>query len=530
MSAISRVTASERGLVFAVDRPTGQTIDVLVDGRRIWSFREPDEAAPADLVPEGADRGLLRFEPWPGVLRNRLRGRFHVELRPVGAEAGSGATVALGDSADGPDLTDIHGRPLVVNKWGRLGHTLADAEPGMIERLLDHTDEIRDLLRERLGPVVFVTGGTLLGPIRNGGQLIPHDDDTDLAYLSARTHPADVALEHFELGRLLRERGYEAIRLSGAHVQMHFSHEGVPDHYVDVFAGFYIGDWWHQHFVIRAQVPPSEVVPPTEIMVAGRPEPASRNPEIMLRELYGPGWRTPDPAFRFQLPESTSARFAHWFGDYHAERETWEDVVLMSTGALLPAEDRLSAFGAEVDALAPADHAILELGCGLGVDARAFANRGRRVLAVDFSRAALEVAGSREPDPDAHVEFASVNLLDVRAAIRLGARCAAEEKPWTVYGRRLLNALDPIARENLFRLCDMVLRRGGTAHFDVADPAYAGVPPHLRLTVDQLVREAGEKGLVLEQAGRRTEPLTWPGAPEEQVVEMTRMTFSRRAR
>ncbi|MCF6744583.1 methyltransferase domain-containing protein [Blastococcus sp. KM273128] len=530
MSAISRVSASERGLVFAVHRPAGQTVDVLVDGRRIWSFRVPEEAAPSDVVPEGADHEPLRFEPWPGALRSRLRGRFHVELRPVGDEVGSGTTVVLGDPGEEPDLSDIHGRPLVVNKWGRLGHTLADAGPGMVERLLDHTDEIRDLLRERLGPVVFVTGGTLLGPVRDGGRLIPHDDDTDLAYLSSRTHPADVALEHFELGRLLRERGYEPVRHSAAHVQVHFSHAGVPDHYVDVFAGFYVGDWWYQHFVIRAKVPPSEVVPPSEIRVVGRPEPAPRNPETMLRELYGPGWRTPDPAFAFELPESTSARFAHWFGDYLAERETWDDVVLVSTGALLPAEDHLSTFGAEVDALAPADHAILELGCGLGVEARAFAGRGRRVLAVDFSRAALEVARSREAGPGADVEFSPVNLLDVRAAIRLGARCAAEGRPWTVYGRRLLNALDPIPRENLFRLCDMVLRRGGTAHFDLADPGYPGVPPHLRLTVDQVVREAGDRGLVLERADRRTEPLTWPGAPEEQLVEMTRMTFRRRAR
>jgi SAM-dependent methyltransferase len=530
MSPIRRVAASERGLVFAVDQPGERAVDVLVDGRRIWSFREPPHPAPPEVVPEGMDDEHLRFEPWPTVLRDRLHGRFDVELRPVGSDGSSAVAVVLGDPDARPDLDDIHGRPLVVNKWRRLGHTLADAAPGMVDRMLDHMDEIRDLLQARLGPVVFVTGGTLLGPVRDDGALIPHDDDADLAYLSARSHPADVALENFELGRLLRERGYEAIRLTAAHIQMHFDHEGVPDHYVDVFAGFHLEGWWYQHFAIRAQVPTSDVVPPTEIEVVGRPEPAPREPEVMLQELFGPGWRTPDPAFTFELPTSMTARFAHWFGDYHAERESWDDVVLMSTGALLPAQDRLSAFAQEVERQTPAGHAILDLGCGLGVDARAFGAGGRRVHAVDFSREALRVARSREAGPDVAVDFDPVNLLDLRAVLRLGARCAAVDQPWTVFGRRLLNALDPIPRANVFRLCAMLLRRGGAAHFDVLDPQYTGVPPHLRLTVDQLVREAGAAGLVLEEVSRRTEPVTWYGTPDEQLVELSRMTFRRRAR
>ena len=198
----------------------------------------------------------------------------------------------------------------------------------------------------------------------------------------------------------------------------------------------------------------------------------------------------------------------------------------MSTGPLLPDHDELSAYADDVDRSTPAGHGLLELGCGLGIDARALAARGRRVRAVDFSRPALQAARSR---PSA-AEFELVNLLDLRAAVRLGARCAAEDRPWTVFGRRLLNALDPIPRANVFRLCAMVLRRGGTAHFDVADPGYEGVPPHLRLTVDQLAREAGEAGLVLDEASRRTEPMTWIGAPDEQLVELTRMRFRRRAR
>jgi hypothetical protein len=535
MQLIRRVWPSERGLLFEVETPGDRVLDLLIEGRRVWSFHEPTTPAPPELVPAGQAGDHLRFQPWPPVLLPRLTGRFRVALRPADAEAGADApaeaVAALGASDTGPDLADIHGRPLVVNKWGRLGHALADAPEGLVDRMLDHMDEIRDLLLERLGPAVFVTGGTLLGPIRGEGRLIPHDDDADLAYLSDWSHPADVARENFELGRLLRERGYEVIRLSAAHVQMHFMHDGVPDHYVDVFAGFLLDGMWYQHFAIRAVASREQLLPASTLVVEGRPEPAPHDPELMLRELFGPGWAVPDPAFTFSLPAAITDRFSAWFPDLHADREAWEDLVLLGDpGAVMTRDERPSAFADWVDRHTPQDHGILELGSGLGGDARALGARGRLVRAVDFSRFAVEAASARVPEP-ARVTFEVLNLLDVRGVLQLGAECAAAEQPWTVFGRRVLNALEERGRDNVFRLCSMVLRRGGAVHFDVVtDAEYAGVPPYLRPTMEDLLREAARHGLVLDEASRWTEPMTWIGAPDEQLVELTRTTWRRRPR
>jgi hypothetical protein len=419
----------------------------------------------------------------------------------------------------------------VVNKWGRLGHTLADADPAMIERMLGHMDEIRDLVQARLGNRVFVTGGTLLGPMRGEGHLIPHDDDADLAYLSAWEHPADVARENFEIGRLLREKGYTVIRLSAAHVQMHFDHEGVPDHYVDVFAGFLLDGMWYQHFAIGTRAGAERLLPPGTVQVEGRPEPAPRDPEFMLHQLFGPGWRVPDPAFRFATPPPLFERLNWWFPDIHDDREDWEDVVLMALPGAVPDDDVPSAFADWVDRRTPADHALLELGSGLGVDARALGARDRVVRGVDYSRMSVRAARERLPETGSRVTFDTVNLLDLRSVLRLGAECAAVDTPWTVFGRRLLNALDRRGRDNVFRLSGMLVRRGGAACFDLlTDPAYPHVPEHQRPDLDQLVRECGEHGLVLDDAERRFEPLTWPRAPEERVVEMTRVTLRRRTR
>jgi hypothetical protein len=532
MRSIRGVWPTEHGVVFSVATPAARVVDVLIDGRRVWSFRESSCAVAPEPLPPGAAGEHLRFEPWPPAIRARLRGCFTVALRAIEADGSAqdpvAATADLG--GDGPPaLADIYGRPLVVNKWGRLGHTLADAEPGLVDRMLDHMDEIRDLLQAHLGPVVCVTGGTLLGPIRDEGRLIPHDDDADLTYLSSWDNPADVARENFELGRLMSETGYDVIRLSAAHLQVHFTHNGVPDHYVDVFGGFLRDGYLLQTFALRARMTRDQLLPTKTIMVEGRPEPAPREPEKVLTENYGPNWRIPDPSFTFDLPEPTAARFHGWYADYHADRESWENLVLLGEQTL-PAEDCPSSFADWVHRITPPDHAILELGCGLGVDARALAASGRTVRAVDFSRSSSATARSRAVVGQGHVSFELVNLLDLRAVLRLGAICAGEPQPWTVYGRRVLNALESGGRDNVFRLCGMVVRQGGAAHLDiVSDTDYAGIPPHLRLSTARVAGEAARHGLVLDEATTREEPMTWVGeVGEEQLVEISRMTFRRR--
>ncbi|MGY1715114.1 class I SAM-dependent methyltransferase [Geodermatophilus sp. SYSU D01106] len=522
---------SADGLAYESADVAGRVLDVLLDDRRVWSFRDrPDGVAPER--PPGVDEGTrVGFEPWPPALLPHLRGTFRVALRTVGEDAGAWAEAETSlDGDPGPlRLADRHGRPLVVNKWGRLGHALGDAGPAMVERMLDSMDEIRALVQAHLGDRVYVTGGSLLGPVREDGHVLPHDDDADLAYLSRLSVPVDVVLEAFELGRVLAGAGHRVLRLSAGHLQVLVEHEGRPDHYVDVFTGFLLEGRWFQHFPIRTEATEEDLLPPVTVLVEGRPEPAPRDPERMLVELFGPGWRVPDPAYQFDIPPETADRFYGWFADYNVEREGWEDEVVLATGEPRPAR-AMSGLARALHATAPDGAPVLDLGCGLGSDALALAAAGRTVRAVDFSRYALETARRAAGERDLDVAFDVLNLLDTRLVLRLGAELAAGHPgAWTVLGRRLLNALEDRGRDNVFRLCGMLLRRGGTAHLDVvADHAHPGIAPHRHLRLDDVLAEAARHRLVADEVVPCTEPVSWAGAPEERLTDLWRITLRRR--
>lgn len=469
---------NEEGITFRPGDFRGGVVDVLLDGRRIWSFRV-GEAQP---VEDGAVDERFRSQPWPEVLRPHLNGWVTVGLREVGGDVALAAQVQLGSSPSRVRVEDTHGRPLVVNKWGALGRALADTDQDASARLLDHVDAIRNVLTEELGLDVYVTFGTLLGSVRTG-HLIAHDDDADLGYLSAQSHPAEVARESFAVGRALRRHGYVAVRLSAGHLQMHFSHEGLADFFVDVFSGWHLDGWWYQLFCVRAPVPREELLPVGSIVVEDRPEPAPKDPPRMLEAIYGPDWSVPDPAFRFATPLSTSRRFLGWFRDLNVDREYWE-------AAYGPGEAGGDELGEAPSALArwtlahrlEGGEAILDVGCGRGDDALWLAAQGWDVHAVDYARAPLARASSVAGDGGSSARFEVVNVCDVRTVVRLGAWCASQRRPWVLHGSGLLDALADEARAHLFRLISMVVRSGGHAVLDVAS------------TVEQLPEPRRERG------------------------------------
>ncbi|QTX05281.1 class I SAM-dependent methyltransferase [Agromyces archimandritae] len=486
--AVAEISA--RGILFARGW-SDRRFDVRFGGRRVWSMRSPE--APA--------RGI----GWPEGIRRHAHGRFEIDLVAAGDETPTWSGIVDFPGEGDGRLADAEGRPVVVNKWGRLVRSLVD-DPEFQARLMTSLEAVIAVMRD-LGQRPFITGGTLLGAVRSGA-FLPHDDDADVGFLLEQSHPADVALETLKLQRELRERGFELRVHSRSHLQVLFADEaGDVDHYVDLFPGFTHEGLYCQPIAVRGPFEQDRLEPFVELELEGERMPSVADTAGWLELCYGPGWRTPDPSFRFETPPETRRRFENWFGVFNTNREFWDDAYADAPppGARPAA---LPPLAAEVERLAPAGARIVDLGAGDGALARHFAARGAEVTAVEFSRTAIRAM--RAADPDGRVETVEANLADGRDMLELAARLVRRPGPVVFVLSRLLAGLVPETRAEVFRLLRHGLEPGSFALADFGTelpPSYRHEnPTSWHLPVDTLEDEARRAGLevhvISQTAGR----------------------------
>jgi len=488
-------------------RRSSQSIDVLLDGERVWSF------VPSRM--ETHDRTV----PWPDPLRPYLLGRARVTISDssTGAELCS-TEAAFSTDARRVEVSDAQGRRLALNKWGYLGRTIEGSE-GLASRILDHLDELVAVTKE-LGLRPFVVGGTLLGAVR-AKSLLPYDDDADLAYLSEHSNPADVALENSRVAATLRDLGFEVVRHSNAHLQIVFRRtDGELDCYVDLFAAFFADGQLNQPFHVRGPMSRSELLPFGAVTIDGRPYPAPADTNAWLTLNYDAHWRTPQPGYRLATPISTSRRFRNWFGAYNFQREFW--TAWYDAADMRPDEHDLRATS-RLAQEAPAGGRVIDLGCGTGGQAVRLAELGFSVTGVDFCDAALGVARER---PGAPVAWRALNLIDSRDAAQLLALAGSEPTPMHLVATHFVERIGHHARAQVWRLVRALLRRGGTMMFLFDTRPAPNVrfadPTTWHLDVADVERELTAAGLRVKDL----EPLSDTARDEQRRPVVVRVTSS----
>lgn len=481
----ARVTAE------GVTVPAGLTgaVDVLFDGRRIWSFDPVRDAG------RGKGERLVR---WPKALARRLDGTTPVTVRShVDGQVLFSGEVAFGSSGRRIELVDDKGAPLTVDKSGKLAREFSGTSGDNLERVLDRVEDVLAFLRDRAGVPAYLCYGGLLGAVRTG-HLIGHDSDVDLSYLSAFSHPADIVAESFRIERLFHRSGWETRRMSGNDFKVFAVLDDRSRVGIDVFGSYYVDGVYHLMADVRGELPESALLPLGSVQLEGRTIPAPNDPAALLQLTYGPSWQVPDPAFRFHSPPSTLRRMNGWMQGERVHLRPWENYhagTSPDTGA------EPSDFGRWVAGRLQPDAGVIDLGSGAGRDAVHLAAAGHRVTGFDYCGAALRAARRRARADTSAAVFEELNLYDTRRTLARSALLAHEGWVSGAMTRLLPNTLNHAGRANLWRLGRMVLRPGGRMYVEFVvprrvDEATPGLPPTVLrpVTRDVIVAEVQASG------------------------------------
>lgn len=461
-----RADVDAEGLVFPAS--VLESIDVLFDGRWVWSF---DPAHEARSTGDGR-----RTVPWPKVLRAYLDGVLDVELvehesrRVVYAGA-----VRFGSRTERVRLVDRDGRPLAVDKGGRLQRDFDTMAGSTRDEIMDALEQVLDDLSTVCGLDAYLMYGCLLGAVRDG-HLIGHDSDVDVAYLSRHTHPFDVIRECRSAIRHMRERGWDVVRMSDANFKVWVPLPQGQRCGIDVFGSFHIGQRFHVTGSLTGTLDRSALVPFGTVTLEGRQIVAPARPEEVLELTYGPGWRVPDPAFRFDHDPADVRRMDDWFRGTRRRYRYWDNFYKSPASADVPTEASLFAQWVQQRLSGPGQ--VLDVGTGTGRDAAWFAANGHRVTALDFSWPGLLRAQALCARRGVTVGRRLLNLEDLRLVLVTGAAVAQRPGAHQVYARGLLDAIAPRGRDNFWRFASMAQRRGGETFLEFRTPRSRGEPTH----------------------------------------------------
>lgn len=455
LPSIRDVQVSDEGIRLR-DR-TDRAIDVKFDGRRVWSFWSR-----RDTVSDGRDL-LAR---WPEALRRFLDGSTTLTLVDhVSDEQMFSADVQLGTGAGRIRVEDNDGNPLGLDKSLRLSRLFESRSAEHTAPLLDSMRAVVDALAD-CGVDAFMAYGTLLGAVRQGG-LIGHDSDADLGYVSRYDQPVDAIMESFRLQRALTEMGYPVTRYSGLAFKVLVTESDGAVRGLDVFGGFLRDGYLYLMGEVGHPFHPDWIFPTREIQFEGRPFPAPAHPEHLLEAMYGPSWKVPDPAYKFETPHTTVRRLNGWFRGTRVGRERVWDKYYGRPVKVEKEHATESSFVRWAHQREPGMATAIDVGCGAGRDAAWLASRGVTAWGLDYVARGFRREARRSQEAGLPVTFQWMNLTELRSVLATGAQLAREPGPRIVLARHVADTTDDFGRLSLLRLARMVAGKDGALYLQV---------------------------------------------------------------
>ncbi len=199
---------------------------------------------------------------------------------------------ALSLHATANKLLNLRGRSLGPHGITR---TFQDKNISEINLAYSELSRLLDLINVGFNLRSFISSGTLLGAIRDGG-FIGHDDDIDICYISNFNTKSEILNERNSLCAFLKNNGYNVSKSHDiAHIWI-MSSAGVA---FDIFTGWVESDNCIMNPLDINGISIMEVFPLKKWSGSHLDIYIPNNPEELLKLNYGSNWRTPDPLWKF---------------------------------------------------------------------------------------------------------------------------------------------------------------------------------------------------------------------------------------
>lgn len=242
--------------------------------------------------------------------------------------------------------------------------------------------------------------------------------------------------------------------MQGGYFKVYPPASGREEVAIDIFSAWHRGPYLYVVQVLRVPVPRSTILPLSTVTLEGRTVLAPADPPGLLEATYGPGWRVPDPTFKFRPPHATRRTLGAWTRGGRLHQRFWHDSY--ASGA--DASPGPSAFARWVAEREPPG-ALLDVGSGTGRDSLYFAERGFRVTGCDYAASGLERGREQARQQGlSSLDFLQLNLYDLRHVLARGALMAGDCGARAVYSRAVVDALTDHGRRNLLLLSRAALR------------------------------------------------------------------------